>query len=279
MTLQNNSIIVSLSVSQWAARKLDKKITDEVNEQHNASHDAGRYNKLLVDKKFTEPIQRMAGKARQFHYDNTLCWGDNNERLLPAENYFDYVNTMNKLKSDFQQAVNDFLKNYDEVITDAKRRLNGMYNDKDYPSRLEIESKFGFKTTFMPVPDTDIKIAMLKGEVDKIKMDIENELTNRLTEAVAGIWERIHEQLKSMKEKFADEKAIFRDSLFGNLQELIELLPKLNVTKDVNIARICNEMSKLVTSPDLVRNNPSIRTEKFNQVNDILNKFGGFFDK
>jgi len=46
--LQENSLIVSLSVSQWTGRKHDKTITNEVHKSHNASDDAGRYNKLLV---------------------------------------------------------------------------------------------------------------------------------------------------------------------------------------------------------------------------------------
>lgn len=89
--LQKNSLIVSLSVSQWTARRHDKEITKEVKNTHNASEDAGRYNKLLVAKEHTDPINKVAGKARTFHYENTLPWGDNNERLLPTKNYFKYV--------------------------------------------------------------------------------------------------------------------------------------------------------------------------------------------
>lgn len=45
--LQTTSIVVSLSIGQWTARRLDKKVTNEVNTQHSASEDAGRYNKLF----------------------------------------------------------------------------------------------------------------------------------------------------------------------------------------------------------------------------------------
>lgn len=279
MKLQDSSIVVILALSQWTARKLDRKITDEVNEQHNASSDAGRYNKLLVDKTYLDPIVKIANRARTFHYENTLCWGDNGDRLLPAENYFPYVTAMGKMKREFESAVEAFLKNYNKVMANAKERLNGMFNEKDYPSKLEIESKFGFKTDFMPVPDTDFRVKLNKAEVDKLKKELEGEMTNRLTAAVGNIWERIHDQLSKMKAKLSDKDSIFRDSLFGNLQELIELLPKLNITKDVNIAKICNEMKALVVSPDEVRNNDSVRSKKAKEVNDVLKKFGAFFNK
>ena len=49
-TLSTRAMLVSLSISQWSGRRLDREITDEVNQQHNAAADAGRYNKLLLPK-------------------------------------------------------------------------------------------------------------------------------------------------------------------------------------------------------------------------------------
>jgi hypothetical protein len=47
--LSRKATLVSVNVSQWTARRLDRKVTDEVNRQHNAAKDAGRYNKLLIE--------------------------------------------------------------------------------------------------------------------------------------------------------------------------------------------------------------------------------------
>lgn len=278
MSLQSNSLVVSLSVSQWGGRKLDRKVTDEINTSHNASADAGRYNKLLVAKEHTEAVNKVAGRARAFHYDNTLPWGDNNERLLPTTNYFDYINQMNTLKDEFDQAVRGFLSNYDRVIDEAKVRLNGMFRDSDYPSRNEIEYKFGFRTTFLPVPSTDIRVSLNDAEVDALRKNIELEVCSRLSGAVQDIWARVKDQLTHMRNKLADKDGIFRDSLFDNLKELVDLLPKLNVTGDANIAQACNDMKVLMISPDAVRTNVVIRAEKAAEADAILSKFGGFFN-
>lgn len=275
--LQTTALIVSLSVSQWTGRKLDRKITDEVNKEHNASNDAGRYNKLLVSKEHTDPIQKVATAVRSFHYDNTLAWGDNNERLLPAANYFTYLGEVSKFKSQFEVAVANFLKNYDTVIQQAQVRLNGMFNAKDYPTRSEIEEKFGFKTVFMPVPDTDFRVSLSNAEVDKLRESMNGEITNRLTEAVKGVWDRVKEQLQKMRDRLKDSEAVFRDSLFENLKELVDLLPKLNVTNDVNIAKVCVEMKGLIADPEAIRKNSSLRSQKAQDVEQVLNKFGSFF--
>lgn len=275
--IQNTSLIVSMSVSQWTGRKLDRKITDEVNKEHNASSDAGRYNKLLISKEHTDPIQKIASASRTFHYENTLPWGDNNERLLPAANYFTYIAEVNKLKGEFQVAVTAFLRNYDSVIEEAKSRLNGMFNAKDYPSRSDIEDKYGFKTTFMPVPSDDFRVSLSADEVSKLREAVNSEITNRLSEAVKDTWERIKDQLTRMKDRLKDDETVFRDSLFDNLKELVDLLPKLNITNDVNIAKVCVDMKGLIADPNTVRSNPSVRSQKAEDVDRVLNKFGSFF--
>jgi len=277
--LQESALIVTLSVSQWTARRLDKKVTDKVNKQHHASKDAGRYNKLLVSKDRMDAIQKIVGSIRTYHYKQTLCWGDNNERLLTTENFFDYSSQMQKFQSDFEKEVAEFLKNYDKVITEAKRRLKRMFNKSDYPSKSEIQEKFGFDYKFFPVPDSDLRVKLSKADVSKLQKKLEQEINSRISEAVKDIWERVREQLSKMKEKLKDKEAIFRDSLFENLKELIALIPKLNVTKDVNIARVCNEMAALVADPDDVRNNPSVRSDKAKEVDAVMKKFGAFFPK
>jgi len=98
-----------------------------------------------------------------------------------------------------------------------------------------------------------------------------------LSDAVANIWQRIKTQLSAMRDKLSDEKSIFRDSLFENLKDLIALLPNLNVTGDANIARMCNELTKLVEDPAAIRSNPALRASKAEEVEQVMNKFKGFF--
>lgn len=185
---------------------------------------------------------------------------------------------MSKLKAEFEQAIAQFFSNYNTVINDARVRLNGMFKESDYPTRSEIEDKFRFRTSFMPVPDSDIRVGLVSGEVDKLRTSIESELNNRLADAVKDIWSRIKTTVGHMRDKLADSEAIFRDSLFENLQELIELLPCLNVTDDVHIASVCKSLKGLMADPGNVRNNPALRAAKADEAEVILNKFNTFFN-
>ena len=47
MKLSDKALLVQLSISQWTARKYDKRATEQVNNANNAAMTAGRYNKSL----------------------------------------------------------------------------------------------------------------------------------------------------------------------------------------------------------------------------------------
>lgn len=64
--LAEKALLVTLNISQWSARKYDRKVTEEVNDTHQAK-DAGRFNKLLIDKTHLDEIQKIVNEARHFH--------------------------------------------------------------------------------------------------------------------------------------------------------------------------------------------------------------------
>ncbi len=274
-TLIEKSILVSLIISQWAARKYDKKVTREVNEAHNAT-DAGRFNKSLIAREHLEAINKIVGQARAFHYENTLPWGDNGERLLPSENYFKYLESLSQIKNAFDTEVSKFAQAYPSMIEDAKRTLNGLFNASDYPT--DIQTRFNMRSSFMPVPDAqDIRVNLSTEEVNRLKDDVTNEIHNRFAQAQMSIFERIIEPLKRMQEKLQEKDGIFRDSLFNNVLELIDILPRLNVASDPRITELCADLSALYTDPDHVRNSKRLRSEKAEEVNTILSKIDSFF--
>jgi hypothetical protein len=274
--ITEKSLLANLTISTWQARKYDRKATDEVNKAHN-TEDAGRFNKVLVAKSHLEDINKTVTKLRQFHYDNTLPWSDNGDRLLAATNYFDYVNGMAALKSDFETAVKGLTANYPSMIEEAKQRLNGLFSENDYPK--DIEEKFRVKTSFMPVPETgDIRVKLTDSEVETLKQTLEVEIGNRFTAAQNNIYERVVEKLKAMHARLIEKDSIFRDSLFTNILELVELLPKLNVLDDPNITTLCADLKKLYCEPDNVRKDQTLRADKAKEVEAMLNKVNSFFN-
>jgi hypothetical protein len=269
-TLNTKALIVTLNVSQWSARKYDRKVTDEVNQLHN-SNDTGRFNKLLIAKDHLSEIGKIVNSIRNFHVENTLPWGDNGERILPCKNYFEYTAAISRHKSSFDACVSKFVREYPAMIDEAKTRLNGMFDDQDYPD--DIESKFCVKVTCLPVPGTaDFRVELSDNEVEQLRTKINDEVNERWAQASKSIYQRIKDQLEHMHERLSDSSNVFRDRLFENLVDLIKLLPRLNMANDPQIDALCEEMKKLCVDPDAVRNDTLLRAVKADEVRAILNK-------
>lgn len=267
--LSEKALLVNLCIRQWSARKYDRKATDEVNSAHNAT-DAGRFNKLLISKQALTDIQRISNSARQFHYNNTLPWSDQGDRLLPTTNYFEYFGEMSRFKAQFDEYVQQFVSGYDRLVAEAQLRLNSLFDPTDYPD--DVSDKFSLTVVPMPVPEVqDFRVELNDTDVDSLRVSIEKEVNSRFTAATESIYDRISEQLKHMHSKLIDPDAVFRDSMFENLQGMIELLPRLNFSGDAKILMLCDDLKKLYCDPDSVRSNKDLRAEKATEVNAILN--------
>lgn len=266
--LSNTAMLVRLSISQWTARKYDKKVSENVATQYMADKNAGRYNKVLVAEEAIKAIQKTANEARTYHYEQTLPWGDDDSRLLPAANYLHYSEKMRGLRVNFESAVADFIAAYPVLVDEAKARLNGMFNASDYPYQSEIARRYSFGVSINPLPSSDdFRVSLHDSEVLAIRADIAERTKQAQQTAMADLWSSLHTAVSHIADKLHDKDAIFRDSLIHNVVDICELLPRLNVLGDVNLENMRQAVEGKLCSyrPDDLRAN---KTERKNAAND-----------
>jgi len=251
MNITEKAMLVRLAISQWTARRFDFKATRQLIEDHGAKADSGRFNKLLVDNIEVKKYQHAASEARIFHYENTLPWGDDHERILPADNYLAYTQKMRELKSKFEKAANDFIEEYPLLIEKAEKDLSGLFSSKDYPTPHELRGKFAFDISVVPVPTAnDFRVSLSDDDVNQIKIDIEAKVKDSITSAMGEAWKRLFTAVKHMAVKLSNDDAVFRNSLIGNIAELCDLLPRLNITNDPKLTEIIKDARKALVPLD-----------------------------
>ncbi|MBV7531003.1 DUF3150 domain-containing protein [Chitinophaga sp. sic0106] len=268
--LSEKALLVNLHISQWSARKLDKNVIRQL-EKQNHTRNIGRFNKLLIDEEKLKPIQKIASACRIFVMDNTLPWGDNGDRLLPATNYFEFLSEISKYKNDFQAAAVQFSREYPTLIQDSKQRLGAMFSVTDYPAIDSMEQRFQLRVGFMPMSNTeDFRLQIDDEEVKELKKIMEEEINSRISTATRDIWYRIKDQVGHMAERLSDPNAIFKNSLVENIRDLVKVLPRLNFTNDPEVEKIVLEMHNLLIDPELLRVNPAVRSEKADRAREIF---------
>jgi hypothetical protein len=285
--LSRKATLVAVIVSQWTARKLDKRITDEVNRSHGAAEDAGRYNKLLLEAKRLDKINSFVSQARKCHHRYTKPWCEDGMRILPNTLHEKFAAEFRVIERGFEEAVDEFEQIYPEAIRERKRALNGLFNPQDYPPVEEIRGKFKLKIRQFPVPDADdFRSDVL--DADTIE-DIRRELTETsesvLDEAMKDSARQIVEVVGHMSEKLkafeayskqpddsTKPKTFFTAALVKNVRELAELLPAFNLTNDPKFDAVVSRIQRelCVEEAEALRENAAARKTVRKSADSIL---------
>ncbi len=247
MKLSERAMLVKYSRSQWSARKNDKSVEKEVEQNHGA-HDAGRYSKILLAKEALEEAQKKSNEARSYFYAQTLPYDDDGWRILPTKNYFEFTAEMRNKTSAIETADRNFLYGYPNFVEEAKARLNGLWNEADYPPIEKVTKKFSVSVTTNPLPDSSNFPGNLQSIVDDLSADLEKRLNEIQTRAMQDLWTRLYEAIDRIATTLENEEATFRDSLIQNLIDLCGLLPRLNLADDPDLERLRKEAETRLTT-------------------------------
>lgn len=271
-------MLVTLVISQWTARKYDKKVTTEVESLYKVK-DAGRYNKKLVESDKLDAIQKIAGRIRIFHYDNTLPWDNEGARLLPTGNYMNYMKEITVLNNQFNDAVQNFYNDYDRILADASLRLKELYVPANYPSKEKVRQAFAIKIETRPVEDPDhFVLSIAEKENNLLRKELEERNSQKIKRAADSLMERFEESISLIVRRIEDN-SVFRDSLINNLKSLMETAPKLNFFDDSRIGSIIDRCKNIVKyTPVSVRESVPIRQEIVKNATETLRFIGNIRD-
>jgi hypothetical protein len=226
-----------------------------------------------------ENIQKIVTAVRSWNYQQTLPWSDGGSRLLPMKNFFNYKETLNNFENQFNQAVDEFITEYPQLVSGSAFTLGDLFDRGEYPTADSLKDKFKFKFVFSPVPDAgDFRIDV----EDQAKAELEEQYKSyyeqKLADAMADAWTRLHETLTHISERldYTDEnKKKFWDSTITNATELCSLLSNLNVTNDPKLEDARQKLEKALSGiePSDVRESEAIRSSVKAKVDNILSMF------
>ena len=283
--LSSSALIVNLSLSVWTGRKLDKRVSEEVDQQNSTKTRAGNYHKNLLagSGKLTE-ITKVANATRSWLYGVTQPWGDNGDRVLNMSYFLEFKDRLADYEGQFSKAVNEFLTDYDTLVSAAAFQLGDLFNREDYPLREVIEAKFGFRYNMIPLPQAgDFRVDIGEEGLKELQEQYEGVLKARVEGAMREAWDRLHDCMTRMSERLTDDtdsngdpkRKIFRDSLIENAVEVCGLLKAFNITNDTRMDEMRRQLEDAMrnVNADSLRDSDTLREMTKRKVDAILDKF------
>lgn len=280
-TLAERGMLVTLGISQWTARKLDRAETRDVNARHSLRVEAARVNKNLLPMALQlEQVHQTTGHIRKDFARRTLPWGIDGVNILKAEAYEEFVSVANQWREDWDAAVNAFLEAYPQLREEAEIMLNSMFNESDYPTVNDLRTRFRFNLRFMPVPDVDDwRIDVGTDERERLVKQLREQLAETEHAAMSVVWKRVYDVVARANERLRDPEAVFKSTLIENAVDLCRLLPSLNLTNDPALEKTRQEIERslCVHTPDTLRTDPKVRSDTAKKMADIMSKMAGFY--
>lgn len=279
--IATSSMLVELSIRCWTARKLDRKVSSQVDVENGAQTRAGNYQKnLLAGTQKLDNIVKYAAQVRAWHQFNTLPWSDSGQRLLPMDRFLHYKEKIGEYEEEYNGLVQDFLEKYPDLVAAAAFQLGNLFDRSEYPEANDIAHKFGFSYVFAPVPMAgDFRIDINEQAKSELTEQFQRNFDARLQDAMRSAWDRLHGCLTHISERLEDSDSgdhkLFRDSLVENATELVDLLRPLNITKDPDLERARRDLELALVGIEAKDLRKDADTRKFvkQSVDGILSKF------
>jgi hypothetical protein len=280
ISIASSAMLVELSISAWTARKLDKKVSTQVDLDKHAKTRAGNYNKNLLAGTGLDTINKYAASARHWHSTQTLPWSDNGLRLLPMGNFLTYKENLATLEQNYQALVDKFVIAYPNLVSAAAFQLGDLFDRSEYPDVDKIPAKFKFSVNYLPVPMAgDFRVDIGEEAKAEIITSCESLYAERLGSAMKDAWDRLHGCLTRMSDRLADDENGDRKRIHATVieqgVELVELLKHFNLTGDANMELARKDLERAINGHDAddLKENHVAREAVKNRVDAILGKF------
>ena len=246
-SLTTKAMLAKIECSIIGMRKKDAFATITANNALQTSQAAGMYQKCRISRENIIDAIRARDKATALHRKMTTPFTSDNWRLIGAELVMDYGRQMGNIKHEFESAVVDIVNRWHAIIAFEKNRLGPIFIDSEYPMQSEVAEQFAFAHHLKPIPDEGHIVVDLETEVlDEIKAAMRKENNENLRRSMKDLWKRLFDPVSNMADICGNDKKVFK-SLIGKIEDIVDIMPSLNILNDPNLNDLTDEVKKKLT--------------------------------
>lgn len=257
--------LIHYTCSIWGGRvKLPKSAVtvDADPEFYNAT-------KYLVDRNYLQPLESVRGEARNYLYRKTLTFPIPGILFVPKDMGGTIDQEMVVFQSKFNELVEEFARNYETFIDQARVKLGNLFNPTEYPKDIRMHFSFTWKLYNFDAPD---QIQVFSPEIyEKAVSDYQQTIREFQETAVTTLRTTFSEMVDHIVERLSGERKTFRDSLIGNIKEFLGDFNALNITNNAELSQAVEKCQKILdgVNVDVIRNNDKFRHHIANSMSEV----------
>ena len=285
--LKDKCLQVRLTRKKLNRNKTDKLLSEEISKLKNVSvAGACRVNKSLFTKESTDKFMKIYSEAGKYYYRVTLPWDDKGFRLLSIDLFEEFSKKFKAFSNDYRKFVTEFVDQIETHVESARAVLGDAFDAGDYVfltanggvDQAWLLEQFTLDIEYDVVTSgDDLRACLTEADRENIAAKIDEQAMEKFGRAQAHIVQTLHDHIFAIHERLCEGENVFRDTLITNLQDLVDLIPKMNIAGDPAIDALAATAKLKLTKwdPQELRDLPEAREEVAEEAKKILDNMAG----
>jgi hypothetical protein len=226
-------------------------------------------------------VRKWGDSFRDFIYTNTLPWDDSGWRIGRVDRHMDFMAKAGDKMRDGEEAGRGVPGRVPGGDRERQVPAGQPVRSEDYPGVEEVRGKFRFTLDVSTLPNADdfrIIDGVPQEEVDKLVGIAKNSVETRVQAAMDVAYEKLYQVVAKMAttlEQYGNgEVKKFNDTLVGNISELVDAMPALNITGDAEAGgpgRAGGELAQYAAMD--LRKRPEVRKAAITEAKALAKEF------
>ena len=222
-------------------------------------------SKLILDTKNPayRAVAAVRSEASSYWRTVTLPFPEAGIRLLPQSSLSAFASTMQTYRERLQEAARELAAQYDQIKSEAQRRLGTLFNASDYPSTLD--GLFDLEVSYPTIEPPSYLVTLNPGvyEAEQARVRERFESAVELAEqAFATELQRLTAHLAERLTGLHDgQPKVFRDSAVENLRDFFERFRQLNIRSSPELDALVEQAQQTIAGvePQALRDSNRLR--------------------
>lgn len=227
---------VKLTIGCSGGKVRANELSKETAKAHGASERDISTSVKWMAKEYRALLGGVNSRLRTAFNSRTLPWEDGGYRVVPAAQYSALCDAVAEAGEAFRKVGQDIADGWDDILAEAKARLNGAFGKLDIPSRDEfIRAQHYGMVSDVVTAMADMRIEGLgEATVERIRKQAEANYAERIENAVAGMLADLTNLLTDLvarcdKDK---QKGTRYEGWAGWAKRTVKFMRPLNLTND-----------------------------------------------
>lgn len=278
-SLSQHTVLVEFNVSYPRWNKKAADLAKEAADTHNAASKMHKHTEKTLDADAFGELSTWEANTRAEHRKRSVPFSDKGPRMIAASGLLAYKQIMDDAVDVGHNLWTDFLTRYDIAVQDARVLRGDRFDINDYPTRAELEDEFKIRFRILAMPEVGNLPTALAGIVAQ---ESQAAIDAAVAEGKRWVFKQLRDPIAHMHEKLlgytGGRKGAFHDTIVTNIQEVLDILPSINIDGDPQVTAMGEAMRAALTtySPDDLRDDDNARADVAQAAQDILNVLDSF---